>query len=220
MNVSTHMDYVDSQSPTKNRSFAEDFKGLVRFKFGGHFAEAVFNWYSDPSRLQESISNDKGDVSIDYVLDDATLADDDEDRNDGQDMDESDILAPETRKEILRKLVLDIKLICPTVLLGKSMSLGWNAPLYMIRSSSLNGIHFQSIVERFVASKSGILQGDDIASFRNVQVENTYFSPYYINSMFVLESNQTTTIVRENYMKDTCNLLQRKDLYAIAGMSE
>ena len=59
-----------------------------------------------------------------------------------------------------------------------------------------------------------------MATFRNVQVENTYFSPYYINSMFVLESNQTTTIVRENYMKDTCNLLQRKDLYAIAGMSE
>ena len=78
VNVSTHMDYVDSQSTTKNRSFAEDFKGLVRFKFGQEFAEAVFNWYSDPSRLQESVSNDKDDVSVDYVLDDATLADDDE----------------------------------------------------------------------------------------------------------------------------------------------
>ena len=100
------------------------------------------------------------------------------------------------------------------------MSLGWNAPLYMIRSSSLNGIHFQSIVERFVASKSGILKGDDMASFRNVQVENTYFSPYYVNSLLVSESNDTKTIVNENYEKDTCNLLQRKNLYAIAGLSE
>lgn len=215
------MDYVGSQSLKTNRSFAEYFKTLVRFKFGGDFAEAVFKWYSDPSRLQESVSIDVGDSNVDYVLEDATLADDDdEDRNDGQDMDESDIVAPETHEKIFRKLLLDVKLVCPTVLLGKSMSLGWNAPLYMIRSSSLNGSHFHRIVELFIASKSGILAEDTMASFRNVQVENTYFSPYYVNSLLVSESNDTKTIVNENYEKDTCNLLQRKNLYAIAGLSE
>jgi carboxylesterase type B len=223
VNTSSVVD--ENFSAMQTDSFSKYLKKLTA-KFGKKFSNEFADYYLSRSKLFNDLGNiidrSNDNNAFDYIInDDSNLMKDNyDDVDDGEDMDDSSIKYPLLKNdELLNKIILDLKLVCPNILLARSLSLGWNAPFYMIQSSSTEKDKFRKIVHKFAMSKDGTEFSDELISFRNSnRMQHYYFDSYYINNLVSTTGSFVTTY--QNYQKNICNLFQTQNLFATHGLSE
>ena len=126
VNISTSLDETTNINKMSTELFAKYLKDLIHFKFGSGFANKLTNYYLSSSELHNDVGNvitGSDNNEIEYVVDGNGDVEDD-DIDDGEDMDDSDIENnfSFSNEKLLSKLIFDMKLICPSILLAKSIS--------------------------------------------------------------------------------------------------